>query len=204
MNLKRLTQLVPALLIAAFAQIGTAQATALPGITVSPNPELQVSNADISNFFGFNVFGSVSSNTATTPVTSSLMLIINADILPDGTIITGSMSMADGGAAWLNGSLSALAFTNNASGDDTIELLFNGHTGAAAAEFGGLSVVTLTGEFGATPFDPTAPLALSGVFGSARLNPATSSAVIPLPATGLILIGGLGALGVAARRRKTT
>ncbi|WP_193141272.1 MULTISPECIES: VPLPA-CTERM sorting domain-containing protein [unclassified Meridianimarinicoccus] len=200
MTFRFLTRWLPVLAVMLTASTGGAQASALPGITVSPSPQVDADPADMANFFGFSVFGLVSGNTAATPVTTGLSLFVAADIAPDGSFTSGDLAVADGAAAWLNGSLSQIAFTENTAGDDTIELLFTTLNGAAAGEFGNLSVLTLMGEFGPTPFAASAPLATSGVFGTAQLNPA-SSAAIPLPAGAVLLLGALGALGLAARRR---
>ncbi|WP_372922978.1 hypothetical protein [Roseovarius sp.] len=133
-------------------------------------------------------------NTATTPVADSLATGISGSIASDNTFTSGAMSITDGGAGWLSGTLIDLAVASDAAGDDTITMLFDDIAGTASGEFGEFVVAELTGEFGATPFGSTAPMAF-GVSGTATFSGATSTvAPIPLPAGIVLLASALGLL----------
>ncbi|MCA8883531.1 MAG: hypothetical protein KDA50_07265 [Rhodobacteraceae bacterium] len=202
MTLPRLATLALAAGLMLLGLGGRADATALPGVTIGTAPQLEATPADIANFFGFTVFGFVSAETATTPINTGLLVSVVADIAPDGSFSSGDLAVSDGAAAWLNGTLSAVATTINATGDDTIELLFDTLNGSAAPEFGPRSVVTLVGEFGSAPFDPAGPLAINGAQGMVYVNPAVLTNPIPLPAALPLLVAGLGMLRLATRRQR--
>ena len=147
-------------------------------------------------FFGSG--NNVTSNTASTSVADSLATSISATIASDNTFTTGAMSVTDGGAGWLSGMLIDLAVASDPAGDDTITMLFDDIAGPAGAEFGSFVVAELNGEFGATPFDFTAPMANSGVVGSAKFSGVTP---IPLPAGLPLLAASMGIFWLASRRK---
>ena len=87
----------------------------------------------------------------------------------------------------------------DAAGEDILEFLFD-VTFDAGYGFGSQALVTLVGDFGASYDD----LFLLGAFdGDATLviSLVEPTTVIPLPATALMLLAGVGALVLRSRRR---
>jgi len=177
------------------ASAATTHAATLSSVSVT-GPSID-GPFDMVNFFGFFGSGTVTGNTATTPVADSLATGISGSIASDNTFTSGSMTVTDGGAGWLSGTLIDLAVASDPAGDDTITMLFDDIAGTAGAEFGDFVVAELTGEFGATPFGFTAPMSTFGVSGSATFSGATSAvAPIPLPAGIVLLASALGLLAL--------
>jgi len=192
----------PSFVAAAFAlctSMTTAYASSLSDVTTT-GPQLN-GPFDMTNFFGFFGSGSVSGNTASTTVLDTLSTSNTSDIASDNSFSTGALSVTDGGAGWLTGSLADLAVTSDPAGDDSITMLFDSLGGTAAGEFGDFVVAELTGEFGAMPFALTAPMATFGVSGSATFTGAEAMAPIPLPAGLPLLIAALAGTAVIGRRK---
>lgn len=123
---------------------------------------------------------------------------LTADILVDGTIggFGGDLVSAPDAATALSGSLTSFGYAFAAEDTDVLQFLFT-LDGNSDTAFGNELLAVVSGEFGAEPsfgvgFEDAAATATFSAIGA-------DVAPIPLPAGGLLLLTGLGAL--ALRRR---
>lgn len=114
-----------------------------------------------------------------------------------GTGIEPGVILVDG---LLSGTVATFGFEIDAGtdGGDVIEIAFRPEDGSLADALGTDALVSLTGEFGTDEsFADTAFYSAASV----TFAPVTELAPIPLPASGLLLAGGLGFLALRRRAR---
>ena len=199
MNTRTITLLAQAAFAAAlFAQ--SAEASSILGITELSSPEVS-GEFDMTNFFGFFGSGVASNSSALTAFDGSLSVSMTSDVASDLSFTSGALSVTDDDGAWLSGNLANVATVSDPAGEDTVEMLFDGLSGPAAAEFGNFAIATLTGEFGASPFGPGSPMSTFGVSGEFQINAAMATP-IPTPAALPLLVAGLGVVATIGRSKK--
>jgi hypothetical protein len=102
-----------------------------------------------------------------------------------------------GGQSFLSGDLTKVGFQVNPAGADKLELLFGKLDGDAAGAFQPLALMSLVGEFGDDPLG-----AGFGSFGHPVDVQVSLLSAIPLPASLLMLLSGIGGLSVIRLRRR--
>ena len=142
--------------------------------------------AFLDPLLGFDLLGDgAASSTDPAAATDLLVTVPFADLAaPRGALFVTSA----GGQPFLSGDLARVGIATNPAGADRIELLFGDLDGGAAGAFRPLALLAVTGEFGADPL---------GGFASFE-HPAdvemSVAAAIPLPASLVTLLLGIGAL----------
>ena len=149
--------------------------------------------AFLDPLLGFDLFGDgAASSTAPAAAADLLVTVPFADLAtPKGALFVTS----SGGQPFLSGDLARVGVATDPAGADRIELLFGKLDGGAAGAFRPFALLAITGEFGD---DPLAGFASFEHPADVDLSVASA---IPLPASLLTLLLGLGAIWVAARLR---
>ncbi|MEI4235187.1 hypothetical protein [Roseovarius sp. D22-M7] len=183
---------------AAVVMLGASSATsATLGLPVLPAPEISGSGNAVNDavilVFDFLAEDAVS----TAPAAAS-----GLDVRITGLfgLSTAALNVGpDPAALFLGGVQADLGYEFSASGPDSIEILFSGLSGSAAASFGDSVLAVITGEFGN---DET--VLFDTGFGSTQasivINP-VDTAVIPLPATLPLMASALLSAFAISRRR---
>lgn len=186
------------------AAFGSMSAAATLGLTTEA-PSLSSSTAFI-DFFDIDPDGDLSTFGAEVDTTDGVTPVGFTEIgfgvgyaLTDPTgDFSGGFDIFDEVGEFLAGDLVAVGFTDN-----VIEFQFGNLTGSGARDFGSslLALITFDDPLGANPFDNFfdgdslgATITISSVLD-------TSVAPIPLPAGLPLLLGGMGVLALARRRR---
>ena len=111
-------------------------------------------------------------------------------------VTSGALALTDGGGAdYLSGTLTGIAFLFSETGDDTVTLEIVPTSGSALADFQPLVIAMVVGEFGTTLADA---LDLGIAFADGHL----ALSQVPVPAALPLLATGLGALALWRRRRR--
>jgi hypothetical protein len=156
--------------------------------------------------FAATISGQIDITGAVNLPTSSFDAAGNADLEPTGLVVvsTGDFSgiafgtpvaMADISFAAPGQIWSVGGFTFNAS-------LFSNFQDSATKAFNAVGTIAAAG-FDDTRFFMTFTSQTNGPAVQVSFSSTSLPSPVPVPASGLLLVGGLGALGVARRRKKT-
>jgi hypothetical protein len=178
------------LLLAATLAAATGAAAATLGIPTRPAPVLSgVGVAFHDPALGFDLLGDgAASSTAPAAATGLLVAVPFADL---GPAPSGALFVTEAGQSFLSGDLAGVGVEVDPIGADRIELLFGHLDGAAADAFRPLALLSLVGEFGDDPLG-----AGFGSFADPVDVQISVLSAIPLPATLLLLLSGIGGLSV--------
>jgi hypothetical protein len=182
--------MAPAILVLTAALLSASGATAATlGVPTRSAPIISgIGFAFHDPLLGFDLLGDgAASSTSPAAATDLLVTVPFADLssAPGGALFA---TQSDG-QSFLSGDLTTVGYEVNPLGSDKIEFLFGKLDGDAADAFGPLALMSLIGEFGSDPLG-----AGFGSFADPVDVQVSVQSAIPLPASLLMLLLGLGGL----------